>query len=129
MKRKKGRARPARKEPEVCSTCFGVGEVAFIGLPPGQRVRRCPDCSGKRNPARPAPLLPPAFLPTHYFQYPVHEHGLTRSKAARVIVNEMCACGAFKTQHAPTLSEGHGPCKFTDCAKFTWDSWVEKKAG
>ena len=40
------------------------------------------------------------------------------------IVNEMCICGALKTEHLPHFSPGHGPCLRTGCPKFTWDHFI-----
>ena len=42
----------------------------------------------------------------------------------RWIVDEKCSCGEMRSKHSDTLGWGHGECKATRCAKFTWVSFV-----
>ena len=57
-----------------------------------------------------------------------------RTKNGREIVDELCDCGAMKSEHAPRFHEkikvavmGHGSCERTKCRQFTWVSWVLAK--
>ena len=48
------------------------------------------------------------------------------------IKDELCYCGALKSQHKGI--NGHGPCIETDCKQFTWKKFImktkaEKKKG
>lgn len=54
----------------------------------------------------------------HLFQYPAFR------KSGETIINELCSCGALKTEHNPTLALGHGSCDRTNCRKFTWDKFI-----
>jgi hypothetical protein len=42
-----------------------------------------------------------------------------------IIIDEMCYCGAKKSEHDGF--QGHGPCKKTKCEKFTWKGFITKK--
>ncbi|NIN68650.1 MAG: hypothetical protein GTO63_28875 [Anaerolineae bacterium] len=42
------------------------------------------------------------------------------------IVNEVCHCGHFRTQHwSRLISFGHGACSLCDCEQWTWDRMIE----
>ena len=41
-----------------------------------------------------------------------------------VIIDEMCGCGARRSEHEDTFGYGHGTCKRTECPKFSWASFV-----
>jgi hypothetical protein len=56
-----------------------------------------------------------------------------RKAEKRNIVDELCACGAKKSEHVSRMHDighatvgvpGHGACKRTKCKQFTWDSWI-----
>jgi len=52
------------------------------------------------------------------------------------IVDELCSCGHFKSQHNPTsvdakdggymrtITSHHGDCMMCNCAKFTWKAFI-----
>lgn len=44
----------------------------------------------------------------------------------RVVLDEMCSCGAKRTEHGPGPMGGfgHGPCGRTGCRQFTWVAMV-----
>ena len=42
----------------------------------------------------------------------------------QTVVDDLCACGALRSQHNHTLAWGHGDCPATECGKFTWVEWV-----
>lgn len=61
-----------------------------------------------------------------------------KNAKGQTIINELCRCGALRTDHYPSIpgmpaSYGHGYCEKTGCEKFTWVSHVfapsNKKGG
>lgn len=44
-----------------------------------------------------------------------------------VITDERCRCGALRSEHRDTLGWGHGSCRLTHCAKYTWVANVETR--
>ena len=42
------------------------------------------------------------------------------------VTDEICSCGHRRSEHADTLSLGHGQCLYPSCAcqRFTWVCWV-----
>ena len=41
-----------------------------------------------------------------------------------VVIDEVCQCGAIRSEHEDTISYGHGPCIRTSCPKFSWARFV-----
>jgi hypothetical protein len=60
-----------------------------------------------------------------------------KAQAKRKIIDEMCYCGARKSEHSPQMHlggkltvYGHGPCERTKCRQFTWGgAWVYESSG
>ena len=43
----------------------------------------------------------------------------------KIVANEICRCGHFRTQHIPTLQYGHGACTMCqECGRFTWKGMI-----
>ena len=42
------------------------------------------------------------------------------------ILDELCKCGCYRSQHSDVFDLGHGACLQTqcDCRQFTWDGFV-----
>lgn len=38
----------------------------------------------------------------------------------KVATDELCHCGALRSQHNDRFAYGHGPCQPTNCAQYTW---------
>lgn len=56
----------------------------------------------------------------HAVESPFPLHSATMGK----IVDEVCLCGALRSEHEDTLAYGHGPCPDNRCTKFTWAGFV-----
>ena len=44
-----------------------------------------------------------------------------------MLIDELCACGALRSEHEDRYEGGHGACKATNCTKFTWVGFVERE--
>ncbi len=42
----------------------------------------------------------------------------------KVVLDEICKCGAKRTEHGPRFVYGHGECARTGCAQFTWKATI-----
>jgi len=42
----------------------------------------------------------------------------------KLIIDELCHCGALKSEHDGVIN--HGGCEETDCFKFTWKSRLDE---
>ena len=44
----------------------------------------------------------------------------------RTVINEICTCGCFRTQHfnRVIVSMGHGACSICECVQFSWTGMV-----
>ena len=64
--------------------------------------------------------------------FPLHLH--TADGSPLTIADEQCKCGHWRTDHADTVSYGHGACHSGEksvlacsCKQFTWIGFVEPK--
>jgi len=53
-----------------------------------------------------------------------HRTGRTRS-----VIDEICKCGALRTEHSTRVAFGHGNCTRTLCLQFTWRAFVFDEGG
>lgn len=49
---------------------------------------------------------------------------VTRPTDGATIVDERCACGCLRSEHADTIAFGHGLCTECSCPKFSWRGMV-----
>jgi hypothetical protein len=45
----------------------------------------------------------------------------------RLVIDELCACGRRRSEHADTLAWGHGAAE--GCRKFTWIGFIYGEEG
>lgn len=51
-----------------------------------------------------------------------------RTTKGIVIVDERCACGQLRSEHADTFLYGHGPCHDSDCPQYRWAESIRGEA-
>lgn len=49
--------------------------------------------------------------------------------STRTVVDEICHCGGFRSEHEDTLLYGNGKCVKTGCRQFTWTDFVVEVEG